>query len=371
MNAVSRRFGSSTPRSLGLISRARAIHPHPALWLAVLPLLVLACAPPADPRTADPSPRATSASSASPAPDRAAPELSEDRVPTAALAESTNPPPPTLEALPEKVANVYEGPSSPDGKWRLLTLHYDEHRRWPQPGGDEDHYMTYYAQVIAATAGDLTRTIRAGWLPDGLGAPSPQTLGWSDDSASAYVFTGASADGCGIGMASEEILRYDLADGRTRAIGAGPGRPTLALGGRAIAYTDLVGPGRGELLLLDTDSGEKRRWPFPLTIPGTPDGTWSQGPLLEGVSVAPDGSGAIAEVHYGVCQDDWRNALVHLDLVTGQATELVPDDGAALLRRVVGWPGGGEVLIAEHPPFTSYPTEAEAVAQRVALPAGR
>jgi hypothetical protein len=115
------------------------------------------------------------------------------------------------------------------------------------------------------------------------------------------------------------------------------------------------------------DSGQKRTWSFPMTAPVTPDGTWSQGPWPEGVSVAPDGGGAVATVSYDVCQDDWRNALVYIDLVTGEATELVPAGDKPLMRAVVGWPDGGELVISEHPPFTS-PAAPRAVERRMRLP---
>jgi hypothetical protein len=245
-----------------------------------------------------------------------------------------------------QVRMVYDGPVSPDGRWRLRTVLYDEHVTWPIPGvtpvSVDDPTRTYYAQLLAATDNTVTRTVRAGWAPDGLGGSFPQLLGWSADSASAFVYTAAIPDGCGVGGQSDDVIRYDLASAAIRAVGSGPGLPTLVADGKYAAYSGQENPSTGELLLLDLDSGEKRRWTFPM---GELAGTRDHDP--DGVSMSPDEHAVIVTVHYDPCTPEWRTGLLYLDLASGDAIQLVGAPGIPLLRTVLSWSPSGEVEIRE------------------------
>lgn len=284
---------------------------------------------------------------------------------------STDPPPPTLEVLPDKPQMTWDGPVSPDGRWRLVTVQYDDSRRWPIGGGkagDEAGLWNYVAQLVVATDGSVTQTVRAEWFPDGVGGPFPQTLGWSGDSKAALVFTGAYGDGCGLGGATDAILRYELDSGTIRAVGKGTGHPSLVGNGQFVAFTSYKGDTNteAELTLMDADTGEKRQRSFAMSPPENPTGRWNDGPLPQGVSLSPDERAAIVTVIYGVCGDNWREALVHVNLVTGKSTELVAAGAEPRQRRVVAWTGA-EVLVEERPAWTSE-MKSQPVERPVSLP---
>lgn len=296
--------------------------------------------PSSPPPTATATPRAERVASRPTVPPRSATAVP----PTSSVPTATPTRIPTLASLPRGVLHTNESTPSPNGKWIVRHLQHDAQTDVPTDYGT--HPYLYHSQSLLAADNSVTHTIRADWIPDGLGATWPQFLGWASDSSAAFVYMGGSPDGCALSGWSEEVWRVSVPDGEVTVLGAVPRSPSLSADSRWLGGIGNVDETTAEFAWIAAASGERGRSTFP--IPRAEDGTAGE---VVAPYWSPDGSAIVARVAYGACTEDWREVLVYHELGTAEAHAILERTASSGYLWIDDWLPDDTLVITDRPPW--------------------
>jgi hypothetical protein len=253
-------------------------------------------------------------------------------------------PPPTTEptATPDPPAAPEPSPTpnltqlqldgyadrSPDGQWVAeITV------ALPAPEGPDTGENYYTRLLIRSTDGAKDWTVVDAWSYFGLGYTVPAVYGWGPDGASVTVVDRAIPDGCLLFEYMMNLRRVDLTDGSVV-----PLAPNLQGALAPSPDGTTVAALHRELILLDLDGGDERRFPIEVAAD-----TWQAGSPVW----APDNSAVAYTVIINPCRigGEQVHSIIRVDAGSGAQTTLVDRDPRQWVT--ADWPEAARLLVVD------------------------
>ncbi|MCB9175987.1 MAG: hypothetical protein H6648_02420 [Caldilineae bacterium] len=205
-----------------------------------------------------------------------------------------------------------------------------------------EQYWNYVSQHVAATDGSITHTVRAEWVPDGVGGLFPHVLGWTLDSSAAFLYMGGGPDGCGVNGFSQDIWRVSTDDGSVLNLGSVPGIPSLSRDATRIGGSRLLDDEQGEVTWIEAATATQHSSSFP--VPQDLSAEWAE---LSPPIWSPDGKSIVVRVAYNGCSAEWHETLVFHDLVTGASNVVAESSEGFATLYVEDWQPDDALVVSE------------------------
>ena len=201
---------------------------------------------------------------------------------------------------------------SPDGRW-IVRAGQSESRSYmleSETGTRTEEWLLHRRMLVLSAESEVTagESILSDWTREGIGAPSMQVLGWSQDSRYLLLYDQGCGDGCGgcggpLYIYSPEQRAMDKISSSDYAT-----LPTFSDDGRRLAFVE-----QDQLVVLDLDALERSSATLPMQ---------EYRPLAGGLRFSPQDRAIELDLETDICSDHWMRHTYLVDMESGDLEKL-------------------------------------------------